>query len=58
MLIAEYHTLLNGLIEEVVVLKKEEVEVSTKLVYSVMNMTGKWLKSRPDEQVACDEYMK
>ena len=26
------------------------------LMFSVLNMTEMWLKSRPDERVACDEY--
>ena len=44
---AEHHVRLNGLIEE-----------DSWMVFSVLSMTGKWLKPRPDERPACDEYVK
>ena len=44
---AEYYAPLTSLAEE-----------DWWLVFPVLNMTGKRLKSRPDERIACDEHVK
>ena len=46
-LVAKHHARLTGPIEE-----------DSWLVFPVLNMMGKWLKSMPDKRLARDEYVK